>query len=162
MAANRVAMRKCREILRLKLVEGMSNRAVAEVTGVGAATVSRVWVRARLRELSWTRVEALADTELNALICGGAPSSSERPAPDWPSSSLAGLLALLFLTNSTAASPSRTATSRRHSERTKSLPVTTARRSCQRVRTFARGVLASLRMRLQKRTETPGDYRSPP
>ena len=67
MAAERLTMRKIREILRLKLVLVRSNREAARSLGVSASKVSDTWVRAKELGLDWAAVEELSDEELRRL-----------------------------------------------------------------------------------------------
>jgi len=83
MAAERLSMRKRREILRLKWEVGLSNRKVAKSCGVGHTTVSNYVHRAKRAGLSWAEVEGMSEAELDRLLFPPPPKSSgQRPQPD--------------------------------------------------------------------------------
>ena len=68
MAAERLEMRKAREILRQKWDLGLSHRKVARSLGVGVGTVSEVLTRAVVAGLaSWAGVQELDDEALETL-----------------------------------------------------------------------------------------------
>ena len=76
-------MRKTKEILRLKLEVGLSNRKVAEGSGVGRTTVSDYAKRARRAGLDWAEIERLSEAELNRRLFPPLPESKGgRPRPD--------------------------------------------------------------------------------
>jgi transposase len=84
MAAERLAMRKTREILRQKFELGLSHRKVARSLGVSVGTVSETLSRAMVTGLgSWAAVQALDDVALEERLYG--PSlvpGTARPMPD--------------------------------------------------------------------------------
>jgi hypothetical protein len=84
MAAERLGMRKTREILRQKWELGLSHRKVARSLGVGVGTVSEVVTRAVVAGLSgWALVQGLDDGALEGRLYGRAPwSAAQRPLPD--------------------------------------------------------------------------------
>ena len=84
MAAERLGMRKTREILRQKWELGLSHRKVARSLGVGVGTVSEVVTRAVVAGLSsWALVQGLDDGALEGRLYGRAPGSvAQRPLPD--------------------------------------------------------------------------------
>ena len=83
MAAKRLSMRKTKEILRLKLEVGLSNRKVAEGSGVGRTTVSDYAKRAKRAGLDWAEIESLSEAELNRRLFPPLPESKGgRPRPD--------------------------------------------------------------------------------
>jgi transposase len=82
-AAERLSMRKTREVLRLKAA-GQSNRAIARSVGVGRTTVSEYLSRARAAGLGWPLPPELTDAELEGrLFPLPRPSSVARPLPEW-------------------------------------------------------------------------------
>jgi transposase len=85
MVAERLSMRKTREILRLKWVLGLPHRRVAESLGVGIGTISETLGRAGLAGIgSWAEVEALGDGVLDERLYGRTGTGSEPfRAPDW-------------------------------------------------------------------------------
>lgn len=85
MAAERLSMRKIKEVLRLQAA-GHSQRAIATSTGIARSTVSEYLERAAAAGLSWPLPDALTDTELEDLLFKTpAPAVDRRPLPDWKS-----------------------------------------------------------------------------
>jgi transposase len=83
MAAERLSMRKIKEVLRLKAA-GHGNRAIARSLGVAHSTVREYLSRARAADLAWPLPEQLTDAELEARLFPPArPSNRARPVPDW-------------------------------------------------------------------------------
>jgi transposase len=84
MAAERLSMRKSREILRQKWKLGMSHRKVARSLGVGVGTVWETESRALIAGVgSWAAVEALDDEGLEERLYGREPGPGvRRPMPD--------------------------------------------------------------------------------
>ena len=77
MAAERVPMRKLREIVRLKLKEGLSGRAIARSCGLSPATASEYLGRIAVAKLTWPLAPALDDDE--ALSKPPADPSTQAP-----------------------------------------------------------------------------------
>ena len=73
MATERLSMRKTREVLHLKWVQGRSHREIHRSTGVSVATVSETASRALRAGLDWAGVEKLSDAELETLLYPPAP-----------------------------------------------------------------------------------------
>ena len=82
MATERLPMRKIREILRQKWVQGHRHRAIARGLGVGVGTVSEVTRRASTAGLDWARVEGLDDVELEQVVYGDESKSSRPTMPE--------------------------------------------------------------------------------
>ena len=83
MAAERLSMRKTKEVLRLKAA-GQSNRAIAKSLVIARSTVSDYLARARSAGVGWPEAAAMADAELEArLFPPPKPSNVARPLPDW-------------------------------------------------------------------------------
>jgi transposase len=78
-------MREVKEVLRLRLTAGLSNRKIALCTGVGKSAVSKHVARAEELGLDWPRVAAMAEEAVEALLY--PPSDEARPGeqvvPDW-------------------------------------------------------------------------------
>ena len=64
MPAERVSMRKIREVLRLTHALGMSRRLVGEATGIGKTAVGEYVRRAAVAGLSWPIPDEIDDAEL--------------------------------------------------------------------------------------------------
>ncbi|MGH7748039.1 MAG: IS21 family transposase, partial [Candidatus Dormibacteria bacterium] len=77
-------MRKIRDVLRLSLGEGLSDRHVSASMGMPRITVRRYLQRARQAGLSWPLAEDMDDHALEQRLFV-APRSTEvvRPLPDW-------------------------------------------------------------------------------
>jgi len=84
-AAERLSMRKLREILRLHLQMAMGPRAIARSLSVSPSTVSGYLGRVRVAKLSWPLPPELDDdTALERLLFADeSPPRSSRPEPDW-------------------------------------------------------------------------------
>jgi transposase len=79
-----IAMRKIRDILRLRFGEGLSLRDVSASLQVPFTTVSDHLRRASSAGLSWPLPSDLDDAALEALLFSGPPPPSvPRPLPDW-------------------------------------------------------------------------------
>lgn len=85
MAAERLPMRKLREIVRLKLVEGFAGRAIARSCSLSPGTVSDYLGRIAVVKLTWPLPPELDDDEaLTALLFPGEGRPvANRPEPDW-------------------------------------------------------------------------------
>jgi len=85
MAAERLSMRKVREVLRLKHALGMSYRRISAATGVGKTQAADYVHRAALSGITWPVPEGLDDAELERRLFPVADfGASGRPAIDWP------------------------------------------------------------------------------
>lgn len=85
MAKKRQTMRRIREILRLKLDVGLSNRDTARATGSSPASVCEMTQRAeRAGLLTWSEVEDLDEATLEAMLYRRPTDVTrpERPRPD--------------------------------------------------------------------------------
>ena len=86
MPAERVSMRRVREILRLKYEAGASDRAIARSVGVARSTVWLCLGRATAAGLTWPLPETLSEAALEALLFAGggaAPGVRHKAEPDW-------------------------------------------------------------------------------
>jgi hypothetical protein len=84
MPGRRIEMRKLKEILRLRLQAGLSNRKIALCTGAGKSAVSKHVARTDELELEWPRIETMPDEALEALLY--ANEQEERGAPEFDTS----------------------------------------------------------------------------
>ena len=78
-------MRKIREVLRLRLGQGLPQRAVAQSLRLSQGAVHGYIARARRAGLGWPLPEGLDDVQIEALLFP-PPSSvaaEQRPMPDW-------------------------------------------------------------------------------
>ena len=78
-------MRTIREVLRLRLDAGLSERHTARSLGVPRSTVQDYWARYRTTALTWLEVVALDDVALEQPLFAHepAPVVARRPLPDW-------------------------------------------------------------------------------
>jgi transposase len=85
MPAERVSMRKIREVLRLTHALGMSRRLVGEATGIGKTAVGEYVRRAAVVGLGWPIPDEIDDAELERRLFPPpeARSSTSRTEPDW-------------------------------------------------------------------------------
>src|SRR5487761_181271 len=85
MPAERVSMRKIRDVLRLTHALGMSRRLVGEATGIGKTAVGEYVRRAAVAGLSWPIPDEIDDAELERRLFPppDAASSTSRTEPDW-------------------------------------------------------------------------------
>jgi len=85
MPAERLTMRKTKEVFRLKFDCHLSNRKIAESCLIARSTVAEYLFRFQQAALSWPLPEAMDDARLERLLF--PPTSltpgSERPLPDW-------------------------------------------------------------------------------
>lgn len=83
MATERLAMRKIREVLRLRWDQKRSVRETSESLGVSTGVVSKIEARARGAGLDLEKVGALDDPALERLLYGEPAAPGElRPEPD--------------------------------------------------------------------------------
>ena len=85
MSGERLSMRKIREVLRLRLDQGLPQRAVAQSLGLSQGAVHGYVARARRAGLSWPLPEGLDDSQLDALLYPPPPAvaTDQLPVPDW-------------------------------------------------------------------------------
>jgi len=85
MPAERVSMRKIRDVLRLTHAMTMSRRLVGEATGIGKTAVGEYVRRAAVAGLSWPIPDEIDDAELERRLFPppDAASSTSRTEPDW-------------------------------------------------------------------------------
>ncbi len=84
MATERLLMRRCREILRLKYENKLTHRAIARACSVGAGTVSDYVRRAAAVGLGWPLPGDLDDAQLKArLFTSSVAAAAGRVLPDW-------------------------------------------------------------------------------
>ena len=72
MPAERVSMRRIREILRLKHACGATDRAIARSLGVARSTVALTLERVAAAGLTWPLPEGLSERVLEAMLYAGA------------------------------------------------------------------------------------------
>jgi len=85
MPAERLSMRKIREMLRLRLENRLPQRAIAESLGLSQGAISTYLSRARAAGIVWPIPEELDDAQLEALLFPPPPgmATDQRPMPDW-------------------------------------------------------------------------------
>ena len=84
MPAERLSMRKVREVLRLKHVLGMSYRKISEATGVGKTQAADYVHRAEAAGIAWPVPEGIDDADLDRRLFPSPASVPKRAEPDWP------------------------------------------------------------------------------
>src|SRR2546423_1790030 len=85
MPAERLSMRKVREVLRLKYACGASARVIAQSLGIGRTVIGEYICRAPVIGITWPIPAELDDTALERKLfapAGYNPSHS-KPLPDW-------------------------------------------------------------------------------
>jgi transposase len=85
MPAERLTMRKTKEVFRLRFDCQLSNRKIAESCLIARSTVAEYLFRFQQAALSWPLPEAMDDARLEELLFPPTvlPPSTERPLPDW-------------------------------------------------------------------------------
>jgi hypothetical protein len=86
MPAERVSMRRVREILRLKHACGASDRALGRSLGIARSTVALTLDRGAAAGLAWPLPETLSDRVLEAMLYAGAGTKQgvrRKAEPDW-------------------------------------------------------------------------------
>jgi|ERR1700676_659796 len=83
MPAERLSMRKIRDVLRLTHALGMSRRLVGEATGIGKTAVGEYVRRAAVAGLDWPIPDEIDDAELERRLFPppDAASSTSRTEP---------------------------------------------------------------------------------
>jgi hypothetical protein len=85
MPAERLSMRKVREVLRLKHALGMSYRKISAATGVGKTQAAEYVLRAAAASIAWPVPDGIDDVELDRrLFPAAGDSTCTRPAIDGP------------------------------------------------------------------------------
>ena len=86
MPAERLPMRKVREVLRLKHACGVSERVIARSIGVSRSTVAEYLRRAAVIGLAWPIPPELDDARLERRLFtpSGGHAGRTPPLPDWP------------------------------------------------------------------------------
>ena len=85
MPAERLTMRKIREVFRLKFDCDISNRQIAKSCNIARSTVAEYLFRFKQAALSWPLAQELGDNQLEQLLYPKLPTlpAHERPLPDW-------------------------------------------------------------------------------
>ncbi len=86
MPAQRLSMRRIRELLRLRFAAMASDRAIARALGVARSTVQDYLARAAAAGLTWPLPNELSDEALEEQLfaCAGTkPGFRRRIEPDW-------------------------------------------------------------------------------
>jgi transposase len=78
-------MRKIREVLRLRLCHGLSQRAIGQSLRLSQGAVSEYLKRAQRAGLAWPLPDGIDDARLEALLFPPPPDvpPDRRPVPDW-------------------------------------------------------------------------------
>lgn len=85
MPAERLPMRKIREVLRLKYACGVSDRVIARSVGIGRTAIAEYVRRAAVIGITWPIPEELDDTVLERKLFAAAGYNPPRskPLPEW-------------------------------------------------------------------------------
>lgn len=85
MPAQRITMRKIREILRLRLEAGLSIRQISQTTAVSVGAIQKLLAKAEAQKLSWPLPQQLTEIQLAQLFYPNAKthSSGRFHEPDW-------------------------------------------------------------------------------
>ena len=85
MPAERLTMRKIREVFRLKFDCDISNRQIAKSCHIARSTVVEYLFRFQQAALSWPLAQDIDDNQLEQLLYPQLPTlpAHERPLPDW-------------------------------------------------------------------------------
>jgi hypothetical protein len=75
MPTERLPMRRIRDVLRLKVAQGVSERAIAVSFGLGKGTVGTYLMRARTAGLEWPLPPGLSDDDLELLLFPATPEA---------------------------------------------------------------------------------------
>ena len=85
MPAERLPMRKVKEILRMKWALGLSHRTIEHSLGTSIGTISKLGRQAKAKGLDWASVEGLSEEQVEAMLYAksevGTAESRERPMP---------------------------------------------------------------------------------
>jgi transposase len=81
MPAERITMRKIREVLRLKFECRLSNRKIANSTSIARSTVSDYVQRALAAGLSWPMPNDIDDAQLEQILFDQVPSTTKEQRP---------------------------------------------------------------------------------
>ena len=83
MPRKRTAMRKVRDILRLKFDAGLSYRDIGNCLSLGSSTVSEVVMRFTSSELSWPLPDDMSDNRLETLLYPAKATRRNKRLPDF-------------------------------------------------------------------------------
>ncbi|MDW4563787.1 IS21 family transposase, partial [Aeromonas rivipollensis] len=87
MSAKRIAMRKIREVLRLRLEAGLSFRQISICTKISVGSIQKLLKSAQDLNLTWPLPAELDDGRLAVLFYPQADTTTSvrHVVPDWPS-----------------------------------------------------------------------------
>ncbi|MGY3611745.1 sigma factor-like helix-turn-helix DNA-binding protein, partial [Bradyrhizobium sp. Lot11] len=86
MPTQRLSMRRIKEVVRLKHVQGLPERAIARTLGISNGAVHSYLRRAGAAGLNWPLPAGMTDEDLELLLFPApkpASQSPQRPIPDW-------------------------------------------------------------------------------
>jgi len=85
MPGERLSMRKIREVLRLRYVQGLNQRAIGQSLRMSVGAVNTCLSRARRAGVEWPLPDGLDDSQLEARLYPPPPevAPERRPLPDW-------------------------------------------------------------------------------
>lgn len=76
-------MRNIREVLRKKIVVGLSNRSIAKSCSIARSSVSKYLERAKEAGLTWLKIEEMSDEELELIVDHKKAAKEAHAMPDW-------------------------------------------------------------------------------
>jgi transcriptional regulator with XRE-family HTH domain len=85
MPREKTSVRKVKEILRLSIKEGMSQREVAQSTGVAKTTIQEVLAKTRAAGLDLTALSTMREYDILKKVVYPTEQNgiASRPLPDW-------------------------------------------------------------------------------
>lgn len=76
-------MRNIREVLRKKIVVGLSNRSIAKSCSIARSSVSKYLERAQEAGLTWPKIEEMSDEDLELIVDHKKAAKEAHTMPDW-------------------------------------------------------------------------------
>ena len=83
MPMERIAMRQIKELLRLSLQCGLSQRQVARALNLSKGGVAKYLQLASVRSVDWDLANSLTEEELQERLCPDKPAARAYTQPDW-------------------------------------------------------------------------------
>jgi transposase len=77
-------MRKTKEILRLSLKEGLSQRQIAQSTGSGKSTIQDILAKAKDAGMTWDQISNMRERDILQRLMPPSREETKKIEPDWP------------------------------------------------------------------------------